>query len=171
MYNNWIKDMSDSVVALDKIKGNVMPKLISGKIFSIENVDNEILLLMDKVSGIDYIRQDKHGLQGIAARVQWGKNWDTFTIRSARHTGTQTELEKRLYQIKNGYFYPKFTLQAYFDNRIDNQLLSIAVIKTVDLYNLYELSPELFESNKSDNEFKFVRWSKIQNLIKYHCKG
>lgn len=163
--------MSDSVAALDKIKEDVLPKLISGKILSIENIDNEILLLMDKISGIDYIRQDKHGLQGIAARVQWGNNYNTFTIRSARHSGTQTELEKRLYQIKNGYFYPEFTLQAYFNNRNDNKLLSIAIIRTIDLYNVYQTNPELFESNKSDNEFKFVRWYKIQNLIKYYGKG
>ena len=144
--------------------------MISGKIYSIENSSNEILILLDKLSGIDYIRQNENGLQGIAARVQWGKNWDTFTIRSKRHTGTKTELEKRLYAIENGYFYPAFTLQAYFDNRQTNNLLSIAVIKTIDLYNIYQNKFELFENNKSDNEFSFIRWGKIpDDLIKiYH---
>ena len=171
MYNNWSIDLSDSIIALESIKENILPKLISGKIHSIENSSNEILILLDKLSGIDYIRQNENGLQGIAARVQWGKNWDTFTIRSKRHSGTKTELEKRLHAIENGYFYPAFTLQAYFDNRQINNLLSIAVIKTIDLYNLYQNKYELFENNKSDNEFSFIRWSKIpDNLIKIYHK-
>ena len=168
MYNNWVKDLSDSMVAIDKIKDTILPKVISGKIHSIENSNNEILIMMDRFSGIDYIRQNEYGLQGIAARVQWGERaFNTFTIRSERKTGSETELSKRLFQIKNGYFYPAFTLQAYFDNREDNNLLSIAAIKTKDLYDLFENHPELFEENKSDNKFVYVRWSKIINHIKY----
>lgn len=118
MYNNWRRDLNDSVIALESIKDTYLPKVIKGKIHTIENADNEILILMDTKSGIDYIREDTNGLQGIAARVQWGRAWNTFTIRTARHTGSETELEKRLYQIDNGYFYPAFTMQAYFDNRL-----------------------------------------------------
>ena len=168
MYNHWVNDLSDSMVAIDKIKDTFLPKVISGKIHSIENSNNEILIMMDRFSGIDYIRENEHGLQGIAARVQWAERpYNTLTIRSERKTGSKTELEKRLFQIKNGYFYPAFTLQAYFDNKQDNNLLSIAAIKTKDLYNLFQSEPELFEENKSDNKFVFVRWSKIINHIKY----
>jgi len=110
MYQNWKVDLSDSCKALEKIKNTELPKLISGKIHSIENSDNEILLLMDVISGIDYIRQNEAGLQGIAARVQFGYNFDTFTIRKTRHTGNKTEFEKRIEQIENGYFYPAFVL-------------------------------------------------------------
>jgi len=166
MYNNWQYDLKDSVTALDKIKHTILPKLISGTIHTIEGAKNEVLIKIDTHSGIDYIRENDIGLQGIAARVQWGKAWDTFTIRASRHTGTKTELEKRLEQIENGYFYPAYTLQAYFDNRQDNMLLSIAIIKTTDLYKLYRYKPELFESNKSDNEFIYIRWNKVDTLIK-----
>lgn len=170
MYNNWKVDLKDSVIALDSIKNTVLPKLIRGNIHTIENKKDEVLIKIDTKSGIDYIREDNNGLQGIAARVQWGNAWDTFTIRSRRHTGTKTELEKRLYQIKNGYFYPYFTLQAYFDSRDSNSLLSIAIIKTTDLYRLYRDSNNLFESNRSDNEFVFVRWRNIGKYIKsYHA--
>lgn len=166
MYNYWVKDLSDSMVAIDKIKDTILPKIISGKIHSIENSKNEILIMLDQFSGIDYIRQDCHGLQGVAARVQWGHAWNTFTIRSKRKTGTETELSKRLFQINNGYFYPAFTLQAYFDNRTENNLLSIAAIKTKDLYYLFENKPEIFQANKSDNDFVFVKWTKIKKYIK-----
>jgi len=171
MYNNWTVDLSDSVIALESIKYTILPKLIGGKIHTIENQKNEVLMRIDIKSGIDYIREDENGLQGIAARVQWGNAWDTFTIRSERHTGTKTELDKRLHQIENGYFYPAFTLQAYFDNREDNNLLSIAIIKTDVLYDLYKSNRKLFNSRSSDNKFVFIEWHKIKRHIKsYHNK-
>lgn len=166
MYNKWGKDLKDSIIAMESIKENVLPKLISGKIHNIEGSDNCVLIKIDTTSGIDYIRENDKGLQGIAARVQWGNAWNTFTIRSKRHTGTPTELEKRLYQIKNGYFYPAFTLQAYFDNRANNNLLSIAIIKTKKLYELYINRPYLFKERVSDNKFYFVQWDDIKNYIK-----
>lgn len=177
MYNNWNVDLSDSVKALDQIKNTVLPKLISGKIHSIEksekdilikcntsiDIQNPILKLFDTKSGIDYIRENNDGLQGIASRVQWGKSWESFTIRYARHTGTETEFEKRKRQIKDGYLYPAFTLQAYFDNRADNNLLSIAVIKTIDLYKFTDEYPELVKYRNSDNKFAVIYWRDLKN--------
>lgn len=165
-YNNWQDDLSASVKAFEGIRKTYLPRVISGKIHTIEQAKNEVLIMLDTTSGIDYIRQDEHGLQGIAARAQWGNAWDTFTIREARHTGTQTELEKRLYQIHNGYFFPFFTMQAYFDNKEDNNLLSIAVIKTADLYWLYENKACIFHRRASDNEFLFVNWYAIRKYIR-----
>jgi len=165
-YNLWNKDMDDSVIALKSIMNTYLPKIVSGKIHQIEHIDNEVLLLMDIKSGIDYIKSDSNGLQGIAARVQWESNFDTFTIRANRCTGNKTELEKRLYQIKNGYLYPYLTLQAYFDCRNNNILLSIAVIKTFDLYNLYKTQPTLFYCNSSDNDFVYVHWNDMLPYIK-----
>jgi hypothetical protein len=162
MYNNWKIDLSHSVKAIEKIKNTVLPKLISGDIISIEQQDNEILLLLDMYSGIDYIRKNDKGLQGIASRVQFGKNWDSFTIRMQRHTGAKTEYQKRLEQIENGYFYPYFTMQAYFDNTQDMNLLSICIIKTIDLYNEIEKNLKV-KTRVSDNVFKFIKWEDILN--------
>lgn len=168
-YNIWTTDLSDSIKAFNSIRNTILPELISGEIYDIESSDDEVLSKFDITSGIDYIRENNIGLQGIAARAQWGKSWNTFTIRSERHNGTETELNKRLSQIKHGYFYPAFTLQAYFDNRKENNLLSIAAIKTVDLYNLYKNKNHLFKTNKSDNDFVYIEWNKISEYIKeYH---
>ncbi len=169
MYNTWDVDLSDSAKAIDKIKEDILPVLINGKIHSIEDSKNEVLLLFDQYAGIDYLRNDSVGLQGIAARVQWGNAWNTFTIREQRHTGNKTELSKRLEQIEKGYFYPYLTLQAYFDNRIDNNLLSIAVIKTIDLYD-YVLNGSKIQRRKSDNLFVYISWTDVKDKIKYYPK-
>lgn len=169
-YNNWKVDLLNSISAIEKIKDTVLAKLISGNIISIEKYNDEILLLFDKYSGIDLLRQNENGLQGIASRVQFGNAWDTFTIRFSRKTGTKTEYEKRIYQIKNEYFYPTFTLQAYFDNRNDLNLLSIAVIKTTDLYSIIETSNKV-QTRTSDNVFKFIKWDDIdKDKIKIYRK-
>jgi len=162
-YNNWEKDLSYSMKALLSIEKTILPTMISGKIHSIENSDNHVLVLMDRRSGIDYIRENEHGLQGIAARVQWGNAWDTFTIREKRHTGTITEMQKRIFQIENGYFYPYFTLQAYFSDRKEMKFLSAAAVKTVDLYDFIKEKPFCIYRNKSDNDFLFIKFSDLQN--------
>lgn len=123
---------------------------------------------MDQTCGIDFIKKDNIGMQGIATRVQWGTNWKTFTVRTKRHTttGTNTEFKKRNEQIAKGYFYPAFTLQAYFNNKTEKILLGIGVIKTTDLYNFMNNSPDKVHSRKSDNEFVFVKWNDLNGLVK-----
>ena len=166
MYNDWEKDLSDSMRAILSITDTVLPRLITGTIHSIEKSEDAILLKLDTLSGVDYIREDETGLQGIASRVQWGNDWSTFTIRSARHTGSKTELEKRLEQIENGYFYPAFTMQAYFDSRESNNPLSVGIVKTKYLYDFIVNNPEKVNTRKSDNEFIYVKWSDIQDSMK-----
>lgn len=166
MYNNWRKDAIDSARAIESIKNTYLPKVIKGKIHTIESKANEVLILMDVRSGIDYIREDDSGLQGIAARCQWNIAYNTFTIREKRHTGTATEFEKRKEAIKNGYFYPAFTLQAYFDDRKTNNLLSLGLIRTLDLYNFIENNPEKVHVNKSDNDFIYIHWKDLKGMVK-----
>jgi hypothetical protein len=161
MYNNWNLDLKYSIKAMEKIKLSILPKLINGDIISIEESDNSVLLLFDKYSGIDYLRKDNLGLQGIASRVQFGHPWNSFTIRTKRHTGSKTEYEKRIEQIKNGYIYPYFTLQAYFDNTTNLNLLSICIIRTIDLYFELENNSKIKEKT-SDNEFKILFWNDIK---------
>lgn len=164
MYNKWTKDLSASSRAILSIKDSILPKLISGRIHSIEESKNDTLLLFDKHSGIDLIRQNKIGLQGVASRVQFGKDWQTYTIRSKRQSGAKTELEKRLAQIQRGYFYPEFTLQAYFDSRKDLNLRSIAVVRTVDLYHFVINNPSRVQERTSDNEFLVCSWHDLKSL-------
>lgn len=164
-YNNWQKDLKDSNKAIMSIADDILPLLISGKIHSIENSKNKMLLMLDQCSGIDLIRQNKKGLQGIAVRVQFKSDFRTFTIRSSRHTGTTTELEKRIQQINEGYFYPTYTIQAYFNNRQDLKLNSIAIIETKQLYEFILNNSQFVHTRQSDNVFVYTYWRDL------HQKG
>jgi len=158
------KDITDSAKAFDKIKDTIIPLLISGKIIPIESQENDLKKLLDLEAGIDYFRKDKHGLQGIAWRAQFGFTCNTFTIRTERESGNKTELEKRLYAIENDYIYPEFTIQAYFDNKINLNLYSIAIIKTVDLFNFYKDHNTLFGNGRSNADFIFIWWGHLKDL-------
>jgi hypothetical protein len=163
---NWMSDKNKSVMAFEKIKDTVLPKLIKGRLINIETSDEEVLALMDIYSGIDAVRCHDKRLQGIAWRAQWGKAWNTFTIRQQRFSGAKTELEKRIESIEHGYFFPAFTMQAYFDNCFDLNCLSVGVIKTVDLFELYKTKPEIFKQRQSDNLFLFVEWDDLKGYVK-----
>ncbi len=163
---DWVKDLKKSAQAFEAIKHTIMPKIISGTIVSIETTDNEVLGWLDKHSGIDLLRKDAHGLQGIAWRAQWGHAYDSFTIRLERHTGAKTELEKRIEAIEKAYFYPVFTVQAYFDKTETNNCLSIGAIRTIDLYEVYKNEKHKFKDKKSDNKFLFIEWKELPGLVK-----
>ena len=166
-YNYYKDDLDKSVEALKSIKENILKKIFRGNLYNIETSKNNILILLDQKSGIDFIREDETGLQGIACRVQWIKSgrhpFNSFTIRLERYTKQKTEFEKRKEQITNGYFYPAFTLQAYFDETT-KKLLSIGVIKTNKLYEFIENYPDQVYENKSDNVFKFVRFEALKDF-------
>jgi hypothetical protein len=125
-----------------------------------EGLNDFIARLLDKYSGIDALLKNEKDLAGVALRIQKHseKNWKTFTIRYSRHTGTETEYEKRKRQIYNSYpsFYPHYTCQAYYSS--DNTLLGGAFVPTKDLFDIakqYEPfntnSTVYIQKNTSDN--------------------
>lgn len=166
-YNSWDIDAEDSVKAFYSIKDTILPKLLTGTIHTVEHQDNEVLILLDQNAGIDYISETDKGLRGIAWRAQWGQDWRTFTIRKIRNTGANTEFAKRVQQIDSSYLYPVFTMQGYFDNRTDNNLLSVAIIETNRLYQFINECPDRAHLRKSDNEFFYIYWD---DLINYKIK-
>lgn len=162
--NKVVEDIRESNKAIIKLKNTILPRLISGRIISVESQEDEVKKLLDIEAGIDYLRYDKHGLQGIASRIQYKYTANTFTIRTERESGNKTELEKRLYAIENDYLYPEFTLQAYFDNSIDLNLYSVAIIKTVDLFNYYKTNEDDFGKSASNAKFIYIHWEKLRHL-------
>jgi hypothetical protein len=98
------------------------------------------LARMDELCGIDAYQVVRQGMavRGVASRVQCdGISWETFTLRLRRESGNTTEWEKRELAVTRpdlGYLFPHLTVQAYVD-RTHEKLLSVAVVRTVDLVN------------------------------------
>lgn len=95
---------------------------------------------LDICAGIDAYQRGRFTLRGITSRIQWGKDYRTFTIRLWRPNGSPTEYEKRLEVLKHrdeGYLYPYWTIQAYL-TAPGGDLPSVAVAKTAELYRFIE---------------------------------
>lgn len=140
------------------------------KIISTENIDNEILKLFDKCSGIDAIQITKDAqIRTMAIRVQFGNVWNTFTIRFKRHTGAKTEYEKRLEAIQNEKLYPNLTLQCYLSLDL-KEILSYGLIFTKDLYNQIQNKPEIVNyktATEDGNIFMFISFYDLDKILIY----
>lgn len=109
-------------------------------------------------------------MRGIACRVQWERDYRTFTIRISRPSGAETEYQKRLSVLKRrdeGFLYPYWTIQAYLD-RPGGTLLSVAVAKTTELYfwiEQYEKHVRLLPRKKATHGgegFLYVPWDRYR---------
>jgi len=151
-YNGNFKNDFDYATELGK---KLLPilnsKLKRGYIVETENLNDIVSKWLDIYSGIDGLLMDEKDVSGIALRIQEhsSKNWETFTIRYERSTGSETEYIKRKRQIYNKQcFYPHYTCQAYFSN--EGELLGGAFCLTKDLYDVL-LKNEPFTYNKTNN--------------------
>lgn len=89
---------------------------------------------LDVLAGVDawQIVQNNKAVRGIASRVQWGTDYQSFSIRYSTPSGVETEFQKRLRALNNpdeGYLFPHLTVQAFLD-RQGGQILSVAAIPT-----------------------------------------
>jgi hypothetical protein len=112
-----------------------LPIIGGGELKPVEAVSSESFTEdLDLLAGIDawqIIRQIPI-VRGLESRVQWGTNYQTFSIRYSLPSGQPTEFEKRQQAIQNrerGDLFPHITVQAYLD-RPGGALLSAAAIRT-----------------------------------------
>lgn len=157
-----------------------------GSILSVEKEGDILYEKLDQNAGIDYMHIHEYRMNGIAVRVQTIDDrrggytpYNTFTIRDARASGSETEYKKRLDQILNGDIYPRYTLQGYItNNKNDPEFLSGSIMRTKDLYiNAEYLDNEVnpqqggkwwFKDNKgrySDGAtFRVIPWQTMKSM-------
>lgn len=166
------RDLSDSAHDFERVVWPVIGSWCrGGEIIAVESVtETPFAALIDQKAGIDYWQLSGDGamLRGLAVRIQWGHNWDTFTVRAERDSGAKTELEKRIAALSDsraGWLYPALTVQAYVERRRTGSLISAAVVRTKDLYE-YVLSHDDGESwyyqRTSNATFIVVPWANLK---------
>lgn len=116
----------------------IRAKCGGGDIIPIETVtDSGLAHRFDMLSGIDAWQvQENAGIRGIASRVQWGRDWGTFTIRYSRASGARTEWDKiRDHNPDDGYIRPHLVVQGYC-TKPGGSLIAAYVLRARDLYAL-----------------------------------
>lgn len=112
--------------------------LMSGwELIPVEGQANEVCRMLDMECGIDYLLYAKYSGQvyGLASRVQYGRNYRTFTVRKERESGAKTEYKKRVASQDYGGLSPQYTMQAYVK---DGEINGLALVKTEDLLKFIE---------------------------------
>ena len=121
---------------IEEVYPKIKDDLGNGNLIPVQAVtSNEMAILLDRYAAIDawYIETEK-GIRGLASRIQYDANYQTFTIRKERETGTRTEYEKICHAISHNWLYPYWFCQAYIQNN-PKKLLSVGLCKTCDLIN------------------------------------
>jgi hypothetical protein len=153
---------------LDVVWPAIAPTCGGGEIIPVELIeDSDLASQMDTLAGIDMWQTKRgEGCRGIGSRVQYGKSWNTFTVRLHRSSGAITEWEKRKEAVKTGrWLYPYLTVQAYVDG---DKLLSAGIVKTADLVAFIENAMEqgTLKTNVARDDggtatFAIVRWADL----------
>ena len=173
------KDLSDSAYDFLRL---VYPKLkelnfLAGEVVPTETVTSDQMVeAFDQLAGIDaWIIKDNIGITGLASRIQWYEPerhpffpFNSFTIRKSRYTGAKTEYEKRTAAInsKGEFLFPYLTCQAYIVERRTGDLISMAIARTVDIFQMIIRNRYEQRKNRDGNYFYAVFWEgmKVYNL-------
>lgn len=140
MYNGeFFNDFGVAAELGNKVLPALNEQLKRGKVIHTEHLNEIVANMLDIYSGIDAIFKHETEIAGVALRVQQHseRNWETFTIRYSRNTGTETEYSKRVRQIyckDNNQFYPHYTCQVYMDKT--NCLIGGGFCLTRDLFDI-----------------------------------
>lgn len=140
--------------------------------------DDEVTILLDRLSGIDAWCIHKNGIRGVGSRMQRTyKYFRTFTIRKRIQSGNETEYAKRKRAIEKGWLYPLLTVQAYAT--IDgSELRGFAFAKTQDILAAIDnglAEPTLGRTGAGLNgqaQFVIVQWDVMKNAgywLHEHC--
>ena len=107
-------------------------------------------------------------LWGISSRFQVGKSWETFTIRLERESGVMTEYEKRKIAIERNGEYPYLTIQGYVTDDGKEELTSLAIARTKDIFECIDSGYRTLQHTRHDKcgqaSFYVVKWEDMVRL-------
>lgn len=134
------------------------------KIILMESRQDSLAKYLDVYCGIDafIISHKDKNVTPLASRIQKDKDYQTFTVRNKRDSGTTTEYFKLLKAEQKQTLRPILTLQAYVG---DGKLLSMALAQTSDILDYikkgYAYTKHTSEDEIGGAEFFTVAWDKF----------
>lgn len=168
-YNHWSEDIQQSIEDFNLI----VPILESFGFTNLRTLEEHLTnedYELDIKYGIDVIGERNGKQISFASRIQrTEKDFYSFSLRDSRWTGSKTETKKRIEQIENNDIYPTFTYQAFVNK--DNEVTSLGLCRTKDLYWLIENKTNIFGYRYSDNGFWYCRfdlYKKFKKILIYN---
>lgn len=157
------QDAERSCCAFDKYVTPVLRyALNAAKILPTERHNSELAAILDRDAGIDgiIINADDWTF-GYSSRIQFGTNYESFSIRRSRPSGAKTEYDKLLnpLQTKPSYHVQTFVLK-------DEQAV-IGVVETVELVRYISEHLNQWRKTSDGETFYYVPFDEV--AAKVYC--
>jgi hypothetical protein len=159
--------LKKSSMAFNNCFKDAVLQVLGGDFEVVEGVTKyKMAKTLDTLAGIDLWHfNTKYGVRGVANRIQYDRNYQTFTIRKSRESGVKTEYQKRKYAIERDYLYPVLTFQGYL-NRGTGKVLDWAIVRTKDIITMIDKGQceenQTGQEQKGHAQFYIVRWQDIK---------
>ena len=118
-------------------------------------------------AAIDAVAKCRRGTFGLASRVQFGVDYQSFTIRRSRPSGGETEIDKLRRAFENGGLRPFYHVQAFIVK--NEKSATVAVGATSEIYGLVKKNPSRWQTaSKGGETFFFEPFDEVINKRVYH---
>lgn len=156
---NKKQDFTKKSTKSAKIFADIMPVLeiyFGGEVYSTENHDSQLEIILDCKCGIDAIVDTGKSVFGIAHRVKYN-NYTDFTIRVHNTNGRYTEID----HMHQSGFKPRYHVQTVC---IDGKPKVIAIVRSMDLlYAIDTLGIAKIKNTYDGNQFAILDWNDLIN--------
>lgn len=162
-------DAERSIRLFDKFSRHALNRHFGGnaQILPTENHSNLVEEILDMKAGIDGIILNREGeIFFYASRVQFGRNYESFSLRGYRPSGKATEFAKLKRASKTCAPMPTFHVQAFVDS--DEKSATVAIVPTIDLVQYAERhKPEMKHAHNGGEGFIAVPWRELDRVKIY----
>jgi hypothetical protein len=148
------------------------------KIVNVEGEETPLAWALDQRAGVDYALILDSDVMGLSNRVQYDRNYQTFTVRSQRDNGYRSELYKRYHARFKGYFAPHLVCHTYFKRSPDGlrsiseidaiPILGFAIARDVDIIEIASSNVAIDKHTRQHKigqaGFKAVKWDDVISL-------
>lgn len=159
-------DAAISLRLFEKFSVHAMKKYFGGaQIVPIEGREDDAPKLLDRLAGIDGLIVNVNGtIDFYSSRVQIGKNYESFSLRRSRATGTKTEFVKLKQARRTGGAMPSITVQTFVDS--DEKSATVGIAPTLDVLDYAEHNPDEFLGT-ANATFFVVPWRELAHVKIY----
>ena len=102
----------------------ILNELLAGwKLIPVVLEPNDTCIVLEKSCGIDYLLTNNEQVYGLRSKVQYDKNYRTFTV-------SKNEYAKHSASFESSSLRPYYTMQVYLDG---SEIIGLGLITTADL--------------------------------------
>ena len=160
------QDQEKSLRGFEQFIAPTLKKALGASaIYSTERHNSDLETRLDYDFGIDALIIIDGTIYPVASRVQSGTNYETFSLRRSRPSGTTTEISKLTQAQRIQAPMPTYHVQGFVDK--DGQAATVAVIETIELLKYIDKHPDQWRTAPTGETFYYCKWRELDGVKIY----